>query len=159
MPWPEFEVRFWRRVRKDQDCWTWTGPLLQDGYGQIRWNGKTLGAHRAAYQLLVGPVPDHLWVLHTCNNPSCVNPLHLYLGTVEDNNRDRDRAGRQARLRGPLNGHDKLTWEKVAEIRTLYADGQQTYKSLGHLYKVDRTMIGQIIRNETWKEEWRPQNV
>lgn len=159
MPWPPFEIRFWRRVRRTRSCWFWTGPLLQDGYGQITFGGKVMPAHRAAYKFLVGTVCDDLMVLHTCNNRACVNPNHLYLGTAIDNNRDRDRDGRQARLRGELAGMARLTWMDIREIRRSYRSGTETYKSLGRRFRVDPTNIGHIIQERTWKEEWRPKNV
>lgn len=78
--------RFWRKVEKTDSCWLWKGKRRSHGYGVISVNGKPMGAHRVSYELFVGPIPEGLVVRHyVCNNPNCVNPEHLKLGTSEDN--------------------------------------------------------------------------
>ena len=80
-----------------KDCWEWTGVKNQDGYGRVRVNGKLLSAHRVVYAQLYGPIPEGLNVLHNCDNPGCVNPTHLRLGTQTDNLHDaydRERRGK-----------------------------------------------------------------
>lgn len=83
---------FWDHVSKSHEhgCWTWTGPTIKKGYG--RW-GRVL-AHRFSWSLANGPIPDGKWVLHHCDNPPCVNPAHLYIGTVVENVRDMVARGR-----------------------------------------------------------------
>ena len=91
------EQRFWAQVRKGRGCWTWVGNLAAKGYGKIRTAGRGsawLYAHRASWQLHNGPIPNGLCVLHRCDNPPCVNPEHLWLGTWADNNRDMALKGR-----------------------------------------------------------------
>lgn len=93
------EVRFWRRVQKrePQDCWHWTGVTNNTGYGQIGRGGRNGGmalAHRVAYAIANGGVPADLCVLHTCDNPICVNPAHLRLGTHDENMKDMAAKGR-----------------------------------------------------------------
>ena len=80
-------IRFWRFVSKENSCWLWTGKLNPDGYGLIRPNPtkEKVGAHRISWTLHNGPIPTGLCVLHKCDKPSCVNPDHLFLGTVQDN--------------------------------------------------------------------------
>lgn len=101
------EVRFWRYVIPCEGCWVWTGSADTKGYGMLGTpdytrprfaNGKPRyrfdRAHRLSYQIHFGPIPDGVFVCHTCDNPSCVNPAHLFLGTILDNNRDKTAKGR-----------------------------------------------------------------
>lgn len=105
-PAPRFAVQFWDRVTKTHEygCWLWTGPTDEGGYG--RWK-KSL-AHRHSWQEANGPIPDGKWILHHCDNPPCVNPAHLYPGTVVENVRDMVTRGRgyvPPRKTHCLNGH------------------------------------------------------
>lgn len=88
------EVRFWANVHKTDTCWLWTGVSDKDGYGIIFADGKPMKAHRYSYQLHNGSIPDGLWILHHCDTPACVNPNHLYAGTVIENVRDCVERGR-----------------------------------------------------------------
>lgn len=91
-----FRTRFDAKVERGEGCWVWTGLRTQYGYGTItNGAGCKLLAHRASWELHVGPIPDGLWVLHRCDNPPCVNPAHLFLGTHADNVRDMWAKGRQ----------------------------------------------------------------
>lgn len=90
-------------------CWLWTGTS-RNGYGRFIWDGNAYTAHRVAYQILKGPVPPHLMVLHRCDTPACINPDHLFLGTQSDNMRDASRKGRLfTLLRGGWNPNQKLS--------------------------------------------------
>lgn len=89
-----FEARFWRNVKKTDTCWLWTGTFAAHGYGQVRRGPARYMAHRASWELNVGPIPAGLHVLHHCDNPPCVNPAHLFLGTHSDNMRDAVKKGR-----------------------------------------------------------------
>lgn len=95
----EIEGRFWEKVEKTEACWNWTGALYGLGYGHYRDGSKKYRAHRYVYEKVFGAIPDGAWVLHHCDNPSCVNPEHLYLGDQFDNARDRDGRGRNASSR------------------------------------------------------------
>lgn len=86
--------RFFEKVAKTSDCWAWLAGKDKDGYGKIKINGKTLQAHRVSWVIHNGCIPEGLSVLHVCDNPSCVNPKHLFTGTTLDNMRDRDAKGR-----------------------------------------------------------------
>lgn len=76
------------------ECWVWVGHSDKNGYGRLRWNWREIGAHVASWECANGPVPSGFCVLHRCDNPACVNPKHLWLGTIGDNNRDRHLKGR-----------------------------------------------------------------
>jgi len=93
---PPDEERFWAKVQKTLSCWLWMGkPRNEWGYGQMRVNGKKEYPHRFSYILHNGSIPDGLVVCHSCDNPACVNPNHMFLGTHEDNMRDMRAKGRQ----------------------------------------------------------------
>jgi hypothetical protein len=90
------EARFWARVEKGPGCWNWLGRSGVQHYGTVSVNGKDVGAHRYAWELHNGPVPEGRHILHHCDNPRCVRPDHLYAGTAQDNMRDMYRRGRSA---------------------------------------------------------------
>jgi hypothetical protein len=98
-------VRFWKRVEKTEGCWLWKGAKsAPDYYGRVVVRGKIIMVHRLSYALAYGTIPKGMFVLHTCKNPVCVNPQHLYLGTVENNRPFGDRELRQAEKRKILEG-------------------------------------------------------
>jgi hypothetical protein len=109
-------------------------------------------AHRIAYELTIGPIPEGMHVLHRCDNPSCVNPAHLFLGTLADNAKDMYAKGRGADRDGEKGPSAKLTWEIVTEIRRRYAADATTYRQLGAEFGVVSSQIGHIIRGEQWKQ-------
>ena len=86
--------RFWDKVDKSGDCWMWTAYKDQKGYGRFGIGSKLYSAHRLSYEWSYGDFDKKLCVCHTCDNPGCVNPEHLWLGTRRDNNIDRDNKGR-----------------------------------------------------------------
>ena len=120
------------------------------GYGSVVWAGKPEKAHRAAYmrEHSCSLLPNVV-VRHRCDNPRCVNPVHLELGTAAENNRDRDERGRAAL--GMKHGKAKLTDSDVLDIRRRYAAGGETHRSLASEYGVDHKVIGKLIRRITWK--------
>ena len=122
--------RFWTKVDKSIDCWTWTAGKMPTGYGMFNVNGKNYGAHRISV-VLDGRDPTGYVVMHTCDNPSCVRPDHLIVATQKDNMIDMSKKGRSHtnQARGIDSGRHKLTEEEVIEIRRLYSIGD-TKKSL-----------------------------
>lgn len=90
-------TRFWNKVDTFSDCWNWQAGKTKKGYGKFTASRRTLAAHRVSFELSYNKIPDGICVLHHCDNPTCVNPKHLFLGTQADNVADRDYKGRQAR--------------------------------------------------------------
>ena len=163
------EKRFWEKVKKlgEDDCWEWQGNRLKTGYGKFkvvveRGKYKQEMAHRISFRLSKGPIPSGLIVCHTCDNPPCVNPNHLWVGTHADNSRDRDAKGR-GRFFGEKHGMSKLTPSDVLEIRKLYVESRERYPTLrgrknglsqreiGEMFGVSQTQISRIIHNKRWR--------
>lgn len=151
------EDRFWPKVDLSggpDACWPWLAATNAGGYG-IFYRGPKRGrmhiAHRVAFELFVGPIPEGQDVLHHCDNPPCVNPAHLYLGTDVENARDRHVRGRDAR--GSRNGLAKLTEEAVVDIRARYARGGILQRELAEEHGVDPSLISRIVSGELWREE------
>lgn len=142
--------RFWSCVSRQSDgCWEWALGRKEDGYGRTLWHGRLTYAHRIAWELTYGPVPDGLCVLHRCDNPACCNPTHLWLGSRADNNHDRDIKGRQPPPKGDMNGRAVLSRADVAEIRQRHTDGT-TQSALAQMFCISRRQIQRIVRNESW---------
>ena len=148
-------TRFLDKVDRSGNCWEWKGSILLCGYGQFRFMGKMAKAHRVAWILLVGEIPDGLLVLHHCDNRSCVNPDHLFLGTYSDNMQDAYAKDRMVipDTSGENNGRAKLTWNDVNTIRELYATGEFFQRELGERYGVKQRTISNIITEQNWKED------
>lgn len=141
---------FYDRLVKNQGCWEWIGDKESKGYGRIGYNNKQHKAHRVSWMLHNGPIPKDLCVLHKCDNPSCVNPNHLFLGTYQDNNKDRAEKSRSADQRGDKSHVSKLTWKKVKMIRYLYSTGLFRHKDLAWQFDVGQTTIWHVLNNSTW---------
>jgi len=128
-------------------CWEWTGNTEnRRGYGYYWFKSKDWLAHRASYFIHKGD-PTGYCVCHSCDNPTCVNPDHLWLGTIADNNRDRDRKGRRVAPRGESCSHSKLTESDVLAIRA----STLSVKELSKRYKVSVENIRYILSRRTWK--------
>jgi hypothetical protein len=146
------EQRFWEKVDRSGECWNWTASLGTHGYGQIGVGGAVVAAYRVAWELTHGPIPKGLCVCHRCDNPKCVNPSHLFIGTQTENLRDMRMKGR-ARNKpnfGHRNGNARLRDEDVASIRKRYASGE-SLRTLGRDYGVWHTTIADIVSRRTWR--------
>jgi hypothetical protein len=141
---------FYDRVDKSGECWLWTGGHNGHGYGVLSVAGHTTTAHRASYELNVGPIPVGLCVCHHCDNPPCVRPDHLFLGTHRENLQDAAMKGRMAHSeRSP---RSKLTTEQVLDIRARYAAGGWGIGvKLAGEYGVTRQALAQIVHGATWR--------
>lgn len=146
------EQRFWKHVKKTNGCWNWIGAAKTDGYGIIM-EGKRgstrLAAHRVAYEIHNGPIPKGLLVCHKCDHPLCVNPKHLFLGTLEDNVADRVKKGRSSQ--GINHPKAKLTPAIVRRIRKLYKPRISHYSTFAKQYKLSGNAIKAMINRKTWK--------
>jgi len=155
--WPKrtVEERFWAKVKKGavDECWEWTGAKQSKGYGEFFLFGKPVGAHNLAYRLVVGSVPMGLFVLHDCDNPGCVNPAHLHVGTISDNSREAYERGRVERnwARGERVKSSKLKQADVLSIRELYATGEYSFRGLGIQFGVSSTLVSDIVNRKWWK--------
>jgi hypothetical protein len=126
-------------------CHNWTGSIMPNGYGQIHSKGQTAYAHRVAWELANGPVPEGAYVLHSCDNRRCVNSAHMRLGSFQDNMDDM--TGKLRQPHGPRNGHAKLTVAEVRLIRLM--DG--THGEIAAHFGVSRPSVSLIRAGRTWK--------
>jgi hypothetical protein len=151
--------RFWAKVLRTDDangCWLWQGAT-RTGYGMIRDKTRSWSpfAHRLSYEFAHGPIPDGLVVCHRCDNPLCVRPTHLFLGTHADNFRDMVNKRRQSghlppRYVGADHPIAKLSDEAVREIRRRYADGEPKHR-IANSFNVSDTTISHIVKRLTWR--------
>lgn len=157
---PEQEVkdklpeRFWSKIKFDDpgNCWEWQAYRHPEGYGKYKASATSLiSAHRYIYMELFGRLPSTLLVCHKCNNPSCVNPNHLYAGTNQDNTNDREAAGRGITFikRGSQYGNAKLNEEKVAVIKQRLAAGHVS-NEIAKDYGVSIALISMIKHGRNW---------
>ena len=137
------ETNFWSKVKKTRGCWIWTAGIWRGGYGQARLNGKSMGAHRAAWTLAFGPIPAGKLVLHRCDNRLCVNPAHLFLGTHKENQEDMTAKGR-GRI-GRRNGRARLTTDQVGAMRQMYRWTSVTQAALAKRFGVSESCVCHII--------------
>lgn len=152
------DSEFWSHVRKrSSGCWEWTAATTNRGYGNLLSNGRNVSAHRKAWELTYGRIPAGMCVLHLCDNRCCVNPSHLRLGTVRDNNRDCAAKGRQfhvpshLKARGSDHGIAKLNEAQVAEILRAYRNGTMTQKELARRYGVCKQTVCNIVHRRIWR--------
>lgn len=141
-------VRFKGKYQEQPSgCYEWQGALNERGYGEFRIDGGRKKAHRIAYTIFKGEIPEGLLVCHSCDNKKCVNPAHLWLGTDKDNMTDKVSKNRQNK--GSLVNHAKLTEEDVISIKIRLKSGQ-TQVSLAREYGVHPLTILSIKQGKTW---------
>lgn len=176
-------ARFWKRVKRrtKTQCWPWLGPA--DPYGRIRIDGRRWSTHRLSWWIHFGEIPKGLSVLHSCDNPPCCNPNHLWLGTTKDNMADMSKKGRAAKglrhgthtqpgsrryglengsythpekrvhTRGEKCGTSKITRQQMKQIRARYKPRKVTQRALAKEYGISQTEVCKIIHKERWQYE------
>lgn len=155
-----WEAAFWAKTNRSGECWVWTGRRNPKGYG-LAWNRARLtgnrradeGAHRIAWVLINGPIPAGLCVLHRCDNPPCIRPDHLWLGTKADNSADMKAKGRTYRPTwiGAAVPTAKITDVIASEIRRKYATGSVTQAELARQYGLTPPTVSAVITRRTWR--------
>ncbi len=160
--------RFWTKVDKrgEDECWEWGGRKNNKGYGVMTIGRESAYAHRLSYTLIIGSVPNGLFILHSCDNPLCVNTSHLRIGTQKDNMMDRSLRGRANMSRGDdhytrknpekapsgeRNGNAKLTARIVLDIRERHFSKGASQKSLAQEFRVSKALLCGIINRKIWK--------
>lgn len=136
-------------IKGDDECWEWLGGIDKDGYGKFKINGKDIRAHRASWLIHDGEIPSGSFVLHNCDNPSCVNPKCLFLGTSKGNSFDREMKDRENHTSGERYINQTTTWEIVDNLRNDAMNGM-TQKELVEKYKIIKQSVSRIINNEQW---------
>jgi len=137
---------FSRFVKLANGCWQWRSHTDKDGYGVLPGAHQNTRAHRLSYEIHHGTIPEGMIVCHHCDNPGCVNPDHLFVGTQKDNAQDALMKGRH--YIGEKNGRSKLTKENVKEILASDLNGQQ----LANKFGVTRSTINNVRRGDTWQK-------
>lgn len=145
--------RFWAKVdrRTDDECWEWTASTTHNGYGQFHVKGTMKRAHRLAWEISNGPVPDGLFVCHRCDNRTCVNPKHLWLGTAAENTQDMVGKGRAncGRLAGEEAAGAKLDEQSVRDIRAW--DEFFPRSEIARLFGISSQSVYNIVHRRTWR--------
>jgi len=140
--------RLLRRIVKTKNgCWEWQGSLKNNGYGELHFKSKKLYTHRAAWMVYKGPIPKGLCILHKCDNRSCINLDHLFLGTYQDNSQDMYKKGRENKAQGENNGLAKLNVEQVKKIRK----DTRCQDIIAKSYGVAQCTIQAIKSRRTWQ--------
>lgn len=170
----DLKERFWAKVKREDGCWEWTAHIDDWGYGVFRVNRKLCKAHRVSWEWENGPIPDGSLVLHRCDNPKCVRPDHLFLGTPKDNMRDASAKGRLIQQKDPSkqprgerhgsktrpekwyagekHGMAVLTNAQVEEIRQRYVPRKVSAYKLAKEYGVSRSVIQRAVTGESYKD-------
>lgn len=142
----KIEKLFWSNVIKTENCWIYTKSLLSSGYGRV---GQKR-AHRFSYELHCGAIPENMYVCHRCDNPPCVNPNHLFLGTPKDNVTDRVNKRRCNTPAGDRHWNRKLTESLIITIKEMINNGMH-YRDVADKFNVSHATIHDIKQNKTWK--------
>jgi len=156
-----YSERFWKRIKtgNPDECWPWSGAHNEHGYGSVCKDGVLRKAHRVAWELTFGKIPEGKWVLHKCDNPPCCNPNHLYIGTIVENTKDaierkRFRSGDQHWMKKHIGSANPNTKLKEETVRLVLLEASQKLLNANQISKkfnIPRTTLRRIIDRVTWK--------
>lgn len=146
IPYRPLEERFFEKVKKGNECWTWMASKNNKGYGKL----DQRYAHRISWEIHNGKIGEGLEVCHSCDNPICVNPRHLWLGTHKENMRDSVKKGRMfiPGLKGEDHGRAKISENDVLNIRKLWPS--KTQVQIGAIYGISHGAVSNIVKRKTW---------
>ena len=155
MPCKDIKERFLNHVEKTENCWIWKGTRQNKGlrYGYFFFNkeNRYVLSHRASFLIFKGEIPLEKKVLHSCDNPICVNPDHLWIGTQKDNMQDCKKKGRGNHAKGEKSYQSVLTENDVRDIRSKYKFKEYSSLKIAKEYGVNKTTILSVIHRKTWK--------
>jgi len=156
-PTPTIEERFWGKVDKSGDCWEWLASKNKEGYGNLWIEASIHKAHRYSWELHNGPIPEGgdyrgMCVCHHCDNPSCVNPDHLFISDHKGNMADMSGKDRSNPSKGEYNGRAKLCASTVKLARERYSVGGVTHGQLAIIFGVSNSAMGRAIAHKTWRD-------
>ena len=147
---PKERVLLYAVPDSDTQCWNWSGYVDRDGYGKLTLNNHPEMAHRVSWEAHFGPIQSGMFVCHRCDNPRCVNPAHLFVGTAKDNNDDMCSKGRAARQQGEQHGAAKLTEKQALEIYRRANNGE-IRRHLAREFGVSPMTISNIANGRRWR--------